>query len=72
MRCGNFWESFGEDEVEERRHKVDLEGIGEAGEEIKSNEIGDNESGEERDNRVAPEWARSEAIELVGGGSRGF
>lgn len=32
-----------EDEVEERRHEVYLEGVGEAGEEIKRDEVGDDE-----------------------------
>ena len=48
---------FSEDEEEEGRHEVNLEGIGEAREELEGDEVGDDQGGEEREGGVRPEIA---------------
>lgn len=52
MRCGGRVEKS---KVEERRHEVNLESVGEAGEEIERDEVGGNERNEKRRGGVAPE-----------------
>lgn len=59
------WIGRAENEEKERRHEVDLEGVGEAGEEIESDEIGDEERGEEREGGVRPEIAGFQAVKLA-------
>lgn len=46
-----------EDEEEEGGHEVNLEGVGEAGEELEGDKIGDDQGGEEREGGVRPEIA---------------
>ncbi len=48
---------FLKDEEEEGRHEVNLEGVGEAGEELEGDKIGDDQGGEEREGGVRPEIA---------------
>ena len=50
-------ERISEDEEEEGWHEVNLEGVGEAGEELEGDEVGDDQGGEEREGGVRPEIA---------------
>ena len=46
-----------ENEIQQGWHEVDLEGVGEAGEEAEGDDVGDDEGGEEREGGVRPEVA---------------
>lgn len=49
-----------------------MEGVGEAGEEVEGDDVGDDKGGEEREGGVRPEIAGFEAGEEGSGGFEGF
>ena len=62
---------FGENEEKERRHEVNLEGVGKAREEIEGDEICGDEGEEKRESGVRPKDALAELERGVGFGGKG-